>query len=157
MARGGFSLLEVLVALAVMSVAVLGLGSVMTSGLKAQDKIDKAVTARAVADQIMGRTVVTLADGDDAESVRFWETADFDDDSPWQSGQQQVGTTLYDFTITGTEVLKDGTKPLGSSNSSNRLKRLAIKVAWSEQPNHERAGVGRQAIVISRLLNRGTL
>lgn len=154
--RRGFSLVEVLIALAVMSITVIGLGSVLTSGLKAQDKIDKGVTARAVADQIMGRTLITLSDSTDSKSVHFWETADFDESAPWQSGEQQVGTTLYYYTITGTEVRKDGATPLGSSSTSNRLKRLTIQVAWSDKPESERAGIGRQAIVISRLLNRGS-
>jgi prepilin-type N-terminal cleavage/methylation domain-containing protein len=147
--RWGFSLVEVLIALAVMSIAVLGLGSVLVSGLKAQSKTEYSAVAHSVANRVLDRLVRRLQSmSNDDAGASFWDADLSSEASPWtELGQSEtVGNTVYEYLITAT--------PVAGFPSENGLKLVTVKVRWTDDGARVKAGTGKQEISATRLLNR---
>ena len=111
-ARGqrGFSLLEVVVALAILSVAVVAAMEVFSGSLRLADKASRRTRAVAYGQEIMDRLFEAemLADGE--------ERGETDDGYRWVS------------TVTET-VDEDGRYP-GPGNLPVQLKSLEVRVSW---------------------------
>ena len=154
--RRGFTLLEVLISLAVMVIALLGLVTVLVSGLKAQDKTSKSVVARGVAARVMDRLTNSLEAGDASDVEPFWDqdisTTEYDDG---ERGKEVVGATTFSYRINAVEIRRNG-KPFGTATGydGNRMKMVTVTVAWAADGSETRTGMGKQEIVISQLLNR---
>ncbi len=156
--REGFSLGEVLIALAVMGLALLGLVTVLASGVKAQDKTSKSVVARSVASRVMDRTLNALATGSDGDVAAFWDSDISSQSNPYDDGhggKEVVGTTEFAYLITALEIQRNG-QPFGtaSGGDGNRLKQVTVTVRWAADGAQARAGTGKQEIQVSQLVNR---
>lgn len=154
--EAGFSLVEVLIALAIMGIALLGLVTVLASGMKAQDKLSKSVLARSVASTVFERTVneMGVSSPDDVED--FWDQDVSSEQTPYRSGTEMVGNTAFDYVITATEVRGTDGAPFGTATGQdgNRLKFMTVTVRWAADGAEAKVGTGKQEIKISRLLNR---
>lgn len=141
-----------------MALALLGLVSVLVSGVKAQDKTSKSLVARSVAARVLDRAVKSLEIGSDADVARFWEQdvsseANAYDDG--QGGKETVGTAEFHYQITAREILQGG-QPFGTATGAdgNRLKMITVAVRWTADGAEARAGTGKQEVLLSQLVNR---
>lgn len=158
--RRAFTLVEVLITLAVMSIALLGLVSVLVSGFKAQDKTSKSVVARSVASRVVDRTLRRLETSDAGQVETFWD-ADISTEAlawPEGTGHDMVGNTRFSYFVTGVEVKNGGSgAPFGTDDgggSGNRLKMMTVTVRWADDGGRAKTGGGQQQVVVSCLVNR---
>jgi prepilin-type N-terminal cleavage/methylation domain-containing protein len=139
---GGFTLFEVLIALSVMSIAMLALINVLAKGLAAQGKSESTEVARLLADKVLER------------SIRDLNELKYDQNIAWE-GDEVVGNSRYSFTVSSTDVQNKATrKPFGTATGGqdNRLKAVLVRVRWGD--GNSRAEIGKQEVAISRLVNR---
>lgn len=149
--RRAFSLVEVLISLAIMSLALLTLVGVLVSGMKAQDKTDTATAGQALANQLLDRTLWQLANTHDTQ---FW-TGEFpaDTDSlPFAQDDVTVGRTVYHYAIFAEYVVLNGER-MDSDGNKNGLKRIQVRVWWSPEKSRVKAGVGKLEVSATRIVN----
>lgn len=128
----GFSLVEVLIALVVIAIALLGLISAFTYGLRANESSEQRAVALNHARTLMGETrqradsygviggnslEAGLADAADADRTALAAT-------PYDTGQVPAGTTF--------ERNIQITKPLGAGYRAN-ISRITVRVYWKER------------------------
>lgn len=149
--RDGFSLLEVLISLAVISIALLALLSVLSGGMKAQDKTSKHSLAHAVAEQTLERLSATLR-ANPSDHKAFWEGGSWD--LPDELSQVTVDRTVFYCFVSSQAIIDKTTQePLGGSPNPNSVARLVtMNVAWSQ--DSVKSGVGNQEISIRRIFSR---
>ena len=143
----GFSLVEVLIALAVMSIALLGLVNVLVTGLKAQDKTGKSTVGHSVANRVLERTVRRLENMDSGlAGATFWTADISSESSPWTElgDHEMVGHTRYDYLITATDA-----EP-GIFSPGNELKMVTVKVRWAADGDKAKVGVGKREIAVEQ-------
>jgi prepilin-type N-terminal cleavage/methylation domain-containing protein len=138
----GFSLLEVLFAIVVMSIALFSMLKVLVWGMKAQNKTEMNLAAYQIADRVLERAIVDL-------STR-------PADIPLEAeGEEVVGRNRFRYSVKSSEVDNELTgKPFGTAAGAgdNRLKVLEVTVGWGSGSTSP--GVGKQEIIVSRLANR---
>ena len=146
----GFSLVEVLISLAIMGVALLALVSVLTSGMKAQNKTSKHSIAHAVAEQTLERLAATLRT-DSSASDDFWKGR------PWalptELSEVSVDGALFRCSATSRSLQAKG-QEFGTlkGDSSNVARLVTLTVAWSEDAI--KIEVGAQELSVRRVLSR---
>ena len=143
-----FTLVEVLISLAVMAIALLALVHVLTWGMKAQRKTESANVARMLADRLLDRAVRELP-----IVSEFW-AGDYSS-QPWAEGDEVVGRDSFHHTLTAAEVRNSLTGRAfgaGQGAEDNSLRVLLVRVAWAE----ERSGsnIGNRELVARRMVNR---
>ena len=152
----GFSLVEVLVSLGILSLAALVLASVLISTRRAQQAITDSAAARSLAEQTLERTQKSLRLENSLEVERFWSD-DHDASTPWREGQHKVGSTEYFYRVEAVTVLysPSGDK-VGTLNGSavNTLKHLKVVVTWKPPNTESGPQRGRQTVSIAQLWNR---
>lgn len=145
--RQGFTLMEVLVSLAIMSVALLALTAVLTTGMHRDAASARRVAAYDVAEQSMTRCLQELDYGS-VGVEDFWHGDFSDPGTPWRSGEVTVGRVVYRYKITAKNVQNRKTgKTFGEASGSpyNTLKKIDVSVDWDGSI---------QPVYLSRLLNR---
>lgn len=152
--KRGFSLLEVLFALAVLAIAATALGQVLVSNLVAQHNITESARARAVAERQFERVVAELNSLPLADAGDFWSRDYPDQTDAWRAGNQRIGHTDYRYWITASTVNDDGGGRLGGSSAANGLKMVRVTVSWNSDGDAARSGRGTMKIYSTRLVNR---
>lgn len=125
----GHNLVEVLISLGIMSLALVAFATVGTSSLRAQDKNDKSLQARLIADRILTRAAHLYKSKEGAIDSLGKET--------------RVGETLFRYQVSSSPVLL----PSGSTS----LKMLTARVDWHS--DSVKSGSGQQHLVRSRLVS----
>lgn len=147
-----FSLAEVLIALAILGIGMLGLISVCSVGLQANKKSLTMLTAEQVADRQINRNITKAVVNDEPPGARdrFWR-ADYPyPTTPWVTGVEKVGTTEYKYALYATTVDAVAGGELGSGVEDNRLKKVDIVVTWWGE---QRQGYGTLRVNGYRLIN----
>ncbi len=149
----GFSLVEVLIALAVMSLALMALVSVLVSSMRAQGKTDNFSTAHQVADQVQERLAVSLQSLEPGQANRFWRAGSGESWSLTSPATVSVNGVDFSTSITSSPILSNGALLGTQGGDSNNLARLVtVRVRWSEDSH--KVGQGQQEISTLRLLSR---
>lgn len=125
----GYSLIEVLISLGIMSLALVAFATVGTSSLRAQDKNDKSLEAGLIADRIMTR------------AAHLYKSEEGALDS--LGDEIRIGATLFRYQVSSTPVVL----PSGSTS----LKILKVRVDWHS--DSVKFGSGQQYLVRSRLVS----
>lgn len=125
----GYSLIEVLISLGIMSLALVAFATVGTSSLRAQNKNDKSLEAGLIADRILTRAAHLYK----AKKGALDSLGD----------EIRVGATLFRYQVSSTPV------PLPSGSTS--LKMLKVRVDWHS--DSVKSGSGQQYLVRSRLVS----
>lgn len=149
----GFSLAEMLIALAVMSIALMALVSVLVSAMKAQSKTESSAAAHHVADQVQERLAVSLQTLEPTQSRSFWRAAE---DASWSLGASPeviADGVTYTTDITSSPILSDG-RPLGTlgGDADNVARLVTVRVSWSADT--DKVGQGRQEVSTRRIVSR---
>jgi uncharacterized protein (TIGR02598 family) len=142
--QAGFSIAEVILALGLLSVAVLALIGLATTALQARQKSDDTVIAKQVAESQLTR-VIELALDDEAYRNSFFDASGTE---PFNEGNVTVGDTEYSFSISVNDLNLD-VEP-------NRLVKVEAVVSWWGGEESGRQGAGRLSTKLSRLVNEPT-
>lgn len=143
--------MEVLLSLGIMSVALLGLLSVLVTGLRSEHSSSQRVAAQDLASQIMGRTCLEIERLDENLAADFW-TTDYDQaEAPFRQGREDEFRYLV---LTKAVRRKDTGQRLGDSPGAhyNRLVKIDVLVRWQAPQNKGKADFSE--VSYSRLLNR---
>ncbi len=149
----GFSLIEILIALAVMSIALMALVSVLVSSMQAQGKNDSFATAHQIADQTHERLAASLQTLEPSQANSFWRAGP---DSAWSLGpapETVVDGVTFVSSVTSSPILSGGL-PVGSQggDSDNVARLVTVQVRWSDDLH--KAGQGRQQVSARRIVSR---
>lgn len=155
--RGAFSLVEVLISLAIMALALLVLVSVLVTGLKAQTKNERLMIADSLAERIFERTALSLPGLSKPQAEAFWESNPGTLPTNLAQGEETVGNTQFTFEISAENIMNaSGSSTFGTAGGTrnNELKILQVTVRWADDTQTSGSGVGLQHTTIKRLINR---
>lgn len=138
----GFTIAEVLLALGLVTVAVLALLGLSLRSLQANRKVNDTLSGQLVADQAVER-IVYQAESSASDPV--WSHAV---PAPYQSTTVTQGDSVFNVTVYATDVNDTG----GGFIAGKRLKLLEAEVTWQDAPNGK-AGQGRLQVRTSRLVH----
>ena len=155
--RRGLSLAEVLLALLVVVLLVLTLAGMSFSMLRSNQKSTDRSVGYLAAQQILARELYQVQDNQPPGSrAAFWSgnwTT-----TPWRTGQEVVNRVPFQFAIYAV-TLQDvvSGQPLGNEPAvgflNNRVKKIDIRVEWSQSPDGTRGGSGRLSSTSTRCLS----
>jgi len=119
----GFSLAEVLMALAIFAAALVALMSVTLASLRISRKSSTLTAGASQADCILQREVSkVLADRPPGSKTQFFSQDFASPNNPWKQGTAQVGPTVYNYRMHTTTVQ--------TGMAGNRMKRAFMVVTW---------------------------
>lgn len=142
-------------AVLVMSIAMVGVSTVLLSSMRMEGKISSGAVARALADEVLERGIRRLPGS--VNEAGFWDGSHATAENPWSEGSETVGRTEYRYWITGEPVMNLRTgKPFGTDGAAtaNGLARMRATLRWTGTDEAYRLGHGKGEIVVSRLVNR---
>lgn len=144
MIRGrAFSLIEILIALALLSLGALAMFSLWMASLQAGSKATQLAAAAAVADGELSRVVrAATLDDPPGELTRFWAQDYPTSGAAFSTGSVSAGGTAYDFEVHTQTVLSE-------PDGTNRIKQVLVTVTWW---GGQRQGHGRLSTQASRLV-----
>ena len=145
--RDGFTLMEVLLSLGIMTIALISLVAVLVTGLRANSHSLSRGDAQDFAFQVMGRTLSEIEALTDGRAQRFWE--EDQSSTPWATGVEKRNSTSYDYEIRCYQVRGAGGNK-AMAGDRNQLKKITVKVEWRDTAS----GADVQTLTIARLLNR---
>ncbi len=142
-ARRGFTMIELVFSLGLVTVAVLLLVGLATTSLNARQKARDTEVAQQVARGELQRVVdAALADEPPGFRERLFHHAG---SAPFESGEVTVGETRFSYSLVA--------RSLPGTAEPNRLAYLEIEVWWWNEQAGERQGMGRLSYKSSRLLD----
>ncbi len=142
--RRAFTLVEVLMAIAVMAVTLLTLVSVCALGLRADKKSLTSLAAVQLGERQLDRWLSRARDDDPAGSKADLWDRNCPYPSPWKQGRETIGGVDFDYALYTSEV------PLGQITPNNRMKRVDVVVTWM---GGDRSGSGQMQEFGYRLVN----
>ncbi|MEW6279836.1 MAG: prepilin-type N-terminal cleavage/methylation domain-containing protein [Candidatus Eremiobacterota bacterium] len=148
-----FTLVEVLVALALIAVALLAVVAVGTASIRMSAKSSNLSAAAMVAETELSRAIYeAVNDQPPGSASAFWDN-DWPESNPWTTGTRRVGNTDFEFAVDATTV-NDATTgaELGTGASQNRLKLVHVVVWWWDS-KQQRKLYGRLRTESDRLVN----
>ncbi len=153
----GFSLAEVLLAFALVSIALLALMGqsmvLVNSSQKHDDHMVAADVARSISERLT-REVLNDQPPGRREDVCQNDSVTI----PFDEGPETIGGTVYNYqvfvaNVENTETSSPlGTGPSGDLNAATRLKRIDVSVTWWGGDSQERVGYGTLKVETTRLL-----
>lgn len=146
----GFNMIELLLALTLISIAALTLVALSFTAISARQKAENITDAMLVAEEQLSLAVQAIETLPASEHDSFWGAALSE---PISEGEVRIAPAdstetapTYNFRVTATDV------PTGTS-APNRLRKLDILVWWwSENPGEGRVGSGQLTYSASRLV-----
>lgn len=136
-------MLEVLLALALITMAVLVLMGLATTALNARQKSLDTEAARQVARAELRRVVNSALE--DSPAGARGKLFGYRGKEPMESGKTRVGVTEFSYSVY--------VKPLAGSTKPNRLVEVRVEVWWWGDQNQERRGMGKLHYQIGQLLD----
>jgi hypothetical protein len=145
--------MEVVLGLGIAALALMAMASVCASAMRASQKgIDRGAAA-AVADRQLTRQIQLVQDDSPAgDRARLWDQEFPFTAAPFSTGQEQVGSMLFQYAIYASTVRDAGGWPVGGAMAGNRLKKMDIVVWWMSQDG-SRAGYGQLQYQTSRVIS----
>ena len=141
-----FSLMEVLIALGIMSIALVSLVAVLVTGLRAEAQSTARVDVQDLALQTLGRTLSEVEELPASAAQAFWEGDQ--GSTPWKSGVETRNRTSFEYEVYSNLVaVSAGSEILGGDR--NQLKKITVSVRWRDSSKEEDS-----TLAISRLVNR---
>jgi uncharacterized protein (TIGR02598 family) len=150
-----FSLMEVMFALGMMSVALLTLVSVLVTGLRAERSSEQRASARNFGNQVLGRSMAELRELSDTEAAKFWNQDYSPPGAAWKSGNGKHGNFSFSYEIHAQTLQNRVTgQAFGQANgiTTNGLKKVDVTVRWDGTGTTE--AENSTSLVVTRLINR---
>ena len=134
--KRGFTVSEVLIALALLAITFVSVLAVLAAGIRADKKGFLKESAASVS-ELLQRRLLKDVGRDDPPGARanFWSVDKPDRSDPYQQGLEISGGTRFEYAIC-TQTLT----PSFGSNPGKRLKQVDVYVRWSS--DDVRAGYG---------------
>jgi type II secretory pathway pseudopilin PulG len=139
--------MEVIFSLGIMSIALVALVSVLTTGLRAESQSTSKVNAQDFALQVMGRTLSEIEDLPLTEAQAFWSSDQAG--TPWRNGVGTLNRTTFKYEIRCYQMGgSSGTALLAGDR--NQLKKIAVTIYWRDTTSKSKDS----SLTVARLLNR---
>ncbi|ODT72645.1 hypothetical protein ABS71_07660 [bacterium SCN 62-11] len=154
--RRGFSLAELVIAVALLAIMILGVMALSISVLKTERKANDLTAGKLVAQSVMSQLLDKLR-SDTPAGVRATFMAYNTANVAFDSGTVVVQRTSYQYNVFVSTVTDSAGNPVGGALSSNRLKNVEIQVSWWNGAAQNRAGYGSLKTSLSQLVAEGQL
>jgi Tfp pilus assembly protein PilV len=152
----GFSLAEMLVALGLISVAVLSVLALSISIAKGNqegtDRATGAVVARQLVNRVLDRLRADIPAGTNAD---FWDNEHTS--TPFDSGVFRSNNTDYQYKVYAQSVEDSSGVSVGGTTPDNRLKKVDVIVWWWDSEKTERQGYGKLEVRNTRLVSEAEI
>ena len=152
----GFSLAELLLAILVTTVAILGIMALAISLLRGTQKTVDISAAQVAADHVM-TTLIYQAQNDipSGEHSALWDHNFTSAGPPYKSGTYTLNHTDFEYRIDAQDATDMGGTKVGTASglSDNRLKVVQINMSWWGQKQGEREGYGKLQFSSIRLIH----
>lgn len=149
-----FSLAELLLSLALLTVALVTVGALFISMYRTQEKASRGSTGVLAAETVLNTKLHAIFHG---LEPGLSKTDFFNNDAPPQpslEGRLLLSGTEYIYKLDYSTVPGPGGAPLGSTLAENRLKLVSITCWWwTADATATRAGFGKQTYSTQRLVN----
>ena len=139
----GFSMLEIILAIALIAIAVLVLMGLATTALSARQKSLDTEAARQVAQAQLQRVIRSALNDSPSGSRR--RLFGHNSEAPLESGSSTTGVTEFSYSVFA--------KSLTVGAAPNRLAQVRVEVWWWGDKDQSRAGMGRLRYEISQLVD----
>lgn len=139
-----FSLVEVVLALGLLSVVILALSLLSLSIIRSGTESGDRTTAAAVAESLLSQTLQKAKN-----DTNFW-TQNLH--APYLEASATIGGQKYDYVITAETVRDTSGTPLGSELAQNVLKRVTISLTWFDTRSKDRQGYGKLSYELTRIV-----
>ena len=139
--------MEVVLALGIMSIALVSMVSVLVTGLRAESQSTARVNAQDFALQVMGRTLSEIEELPELEAQEFWTSSQ--DSTPWGRGEETLNNTAFSYEIR-CYLLSASGGSVALAGDRNQLKKITVTVTWRDTTS----GKTDSSLTISRLVNR---
>lgn len=145
----GFTLIEVLVAVAIMGVALLTILSVASMAVNHQRQSINNLNAASAAEKVLNRAITRVLSEDPPAAIQaeFWGTQFPFPTTPYDSGTINVGRETYQYRIYAQDV--PGVGDPAAAPVPNTLKKVDAYVWWKD------SGAGEKRSFATRLVNQG--
>ena len=150
----GFSIIELLISMSIISVALVFLIGVFTTGMKANRKSVDLTAGTLVAEEIISQELYGIL-SDATKSNDFFNKPD--NKSEYVKGVKYHNNTKFTYKMYVSDV-----KNMGDAGNSNKMKKVDVQVWWwnddgsdiSDQQASFRAGYGVVSVGLTRLVNQ---
>lgn len=154
----GFSILELMISMSIISIALVFLIGVFTTGLRANRKSVDLTAGTLVAEEIISQELYgILADTGEGEhsAKKFFEKND--KNTEYVKGVKYHNNTKFTYKMYVTDV-----SGMGDSDNSNKIKKVDVQVWWWNDDGKDtsatqesfRAGYGVVSVGLTRLVNQ---
>ena len=134
--RYGFSLVELLVSVAIVATVLLYIIGIFTSGMKANRKSIDLTAGTLVAESVMTHELYGILSDDD-KRAKFFNSSIYSSGSSCMEGTQNLNNTVFTYKLFVTDL------PETFGGSNNRLKKVDVQVWWwSDDVGEEGGGSG---------------
>lgn len=157
MRRRAFSLAELLLAVALFAIIILGVLALSISVLKTERKAADTTVGKSVAQSLATRLLDQVR-ADSPVGTRANFLAYNTPNTAFQTGTSRVQRTDYQYSIFVSTVSDNGGVNVGSAIGNNRLKRMEVRVSWwAVNAGQTRAGYGQLTTSLCQLVAEGSL
>lgn len=146
------TLMEVLLATAILAMALFAILSLASLGLRSGQKSFDQTVAIQVADQQLNQVIV--------EALTGYSNDLFDQDYLYPTNALKTGTTTvgredFSWAIYAQTVYRTDSTALGEGSQNNAVKKVDVVVRWWGEQGQGHQGYGRLQCSISRLVGQG--
>lgn len=157
MLPSGFTMVELLLSLAIMAMVILTLFSLAASSVRGTEKTGHLATGQAVAESQLEYAIRNAqADIPAGDKDRFWGGNFPRSGTPFVEGSVNISGTEFKYAIyaTGFNHSATGLPVGGDVLLENRIKHVECLVWWmTENPEDSRQGFGKMTTSAMRLVN----
>ncbi|MDO5296702.1 MAG: type II secretion system protein [bacterium] len=153
----GFTILELMISMSIISIALVFLIGVFTTGLRANRKSVDLTAGTLVAEEIISQELYgILADADKSKTF-FGEGSTTDTNKLYVQGTKYHNNTKFTYKMFISDV-----KNMGDKDNANKIKKVDVQVWWWNDEGQEpsatqesfRAGYGVVSVGLTRLVNQ---
>jgi prepilin-type N-terminal cleavage/methylation domain-containing protein len=152
--RSGFSLIELMISMAILTTAILLMAGIFLSAIKTTHKGIDLSSGILVAKSVLSEEIHNIETGASGTTV-----AELFSQNPLSIvGQKKVGNQTFDYTITRSLLVHAVTgDPIGERLADNGLLKVNVLVSWTDNPTQGSPGQGLQRVGYTELLNQRDL
>lgn len=142
----GFSFVELILALGLLSVVILGIGALSLRIIRSTTESNDRTSASAVAATILDR-VIRQGQTD----PNFWDNDHTS--TPYVQTSEKFGKIDYEYEVFAETVVDTSGVEIGNQLEKNRVKRVTLNLYWFDTRTQTKGGYAKLDLSVVRIVN----